>query len=54
MRRMAFGLACLLATATLGGCTPFFYGGVVLIGPGQENPPDAARADGSEQSEGDQ
>ena len=54
MRRMAFGLACLLATVALTACTPFFYVGVVVFGPGQETTPDLAPLDGVEQGEGSQ
>jgi hypothetical protein len=50
MRRTALGLACLLATVAMTACTPFFYGGVVLIGPGQENAPvdSVGQVEGSE------
>lgn len=39
MRLTAVGVALLCATLALAGCTPFFYGGVVVFGPAEDQAP---------------
>jgi hypothetical protein len=39
MRRTAVRVALLCATLALAGCTPFFYGGVVVFGPAEDQAP---------------
>ena len=39
MRRTAMGVTLAFATIALSACTPFFYGGVVVFGPAEDQAP---------------
>jgi hypothetical protein len=41
MRRTAICVTLALATIILSACTPFFYGGVVVFGPAEDQTPGA-------------